>query len=316
MKKLIAATLVLALLASVGIQAAWASPPAADPIIHIVQWGENLTSIAWKYGTTISAIVQANNIANQNWVYAGQRLVIPVYTPSPAPSGSAYVVRSGDTLTGIAYKYGVTINALVSANHIVNPHQIYPGQKLVIPGWYPAPSPVSSGDTYYTVVRGDTLAKIAVRFGVSIWSIVQANNIANPNVIEVGQQLYIPKAGSVSSESTISSESESTVSSESALGCDNLTSPKPDDKLSGLVEVKGTANLDSFWYYKLEFHKDSLDDWHYIAGAEEVVENGTLGTWNTWTVSDGTYLFRLVVVDRMGNYPPPCEIPVRVSNHP
>lgn len=53
------------------------SVPTTQPRIHIVQWGETLTSIAFRYGTTVEAIVRANNLPNPNFIYAGQRLVIP-----------------------------------------------------------------------------------------------------------------------------------------------------------------------------------------------------------------------------------------------
>jgi hypothetical protein len=83
-----------------------------------------------------------------------------------------------------------------------------------------------------------------------------------------------------------------------------------------VIQAWGTADLASFGYYKLEYRKEGLDEWHYITGANNPVDNGALGTWDTRTVSDGRYVFRLVVVDRTGNYPPPCEIVVSVKNTP
>lgn len=291
--------------------AARADVPPANPLVHIVQWGENLTWIAARYGTTVEAIMRANGIANPNRIYAGQRLIVPGAgtAPGPAPSGSVYVVRYGDTLSGIAYRFGVSINAIVRANNLLNPNWIYAGQRLVIPGTSPAPAPASGG-TYYTVQRGDTLAKIAVRFGVRIWDIVTANHIANPNVIYAGQRLYIPKA----------TGSAGTSSGGSNPGCDHLTWPRAGARLSGTVQVRGTAKIDSssaldrMWYYKLEYRRDGLDEWHYLTGGEKPVVNGLLGEWNTRQVVNGRYTFRLVIVDMTGNYPPPCEIPVTVSN--
>ena len=135
MKKVLVGLLACALLVSLGAQAAWAGPLHSNPIIHIVQWGENLTNIAYRYGTTIRAIMLANGIVNQNRIYAGQRLVIPgaAPAPAPAPSGCRYVVRYGDTLSGIAYKYGVSISSIMRANSILNPSLIYAGQTLIIP---------------------------------------------------------------------------------------------------------------------------------------------------------------------------------------
>jgi LysM repeat protein len=150
--------------------------------------------------------------------------------------------------------------------------------------------------------QGDTLAKIAVRFGVSIWSIVKANNIANPNVIYPGRRLWIP-AGTTTGPVQ-----------PGRPGCEHLTSPQAGAVLAGIVEARGTADLTNFWYYKLEFRKDGLDEWHYITGSETPVHSGSLGNWDTRPLANGGYTFRLVVVDRTGNYPPACEIPVQVRN--
>lgn len=169
----------------------WAAPPQNGPIIHIVQWGENLTGIAARYGVTIEAITAANNIANPNRIYVGQRLVIPLPPgPTEAPAGTVrHVVQSGDTLSSLAVRYRTTVEAIVQLNRLVNPSYIYVGQILLIP---------SSGGTlpekgfYYTVRPGDTLANIAYRYGVSSWTLAQINNLANPALIVVGQTLYIP----------------------------------------------------------------------------------------------------------------------------
>jgi LysM repeat protein len=316
MKRILLGVSLCALLVTLGAAPVWAASPPANPIVHFVQWGENLTSIARRYGTTIQAIVRANHIANPSRIYAGQRLIIPGVMPAPSPApagGRLYVVRYGDTLSGIAYRFGVSFSAIVRANGIANPNCIYAGQRLLIPCDAPydphheKPYDPHHG-AYYVVRRGDTLAKIAWRFGVGIWAIVRANNIANPNVIYVGQRLYIPKAAlPVPQPKPIKPTKP---------GCEHLTWPREGAWLSGVVEAWGTADIEDFGYYKLEFRKDGLDEWHYITGAEDPVEDGSLGTWDTETVSDGTYIFRLVIVDRMGNYPPPCEIAVHVNNDP
>ena len=161
-------------------------------VIHIVRWGENLTTIAARYGVTVQAIVQANGLANPNWIYVGQRLVIPT-TPPPAPQPSGTVIRHviqrGDTLSALAVRYGCTISAIVQANRLINPSYIWVGQVLLIPS---GGSTVPAQGVYYRVRAGDTLARIAYRYGVSSWAVAQANNLYNPSLIHVGQLLLIP----------------------------------------------------------------------------------------------------------------------------
>jgi LysM repeat protein len=111
-----------------------------------------------------------------------------------APSEASYlthVVRPGENLYRIALRYGTSVSALAAANHISNPNLIYVGQRLIIPsGHFPVPAPCVQ--TKYYVRPGDNLYRIALRFGVSVQSIVAANGIVNPNRIFVGQRLIIP----------------------------------------------------------------------------------------------------------------------------
>lgn len=103
--------------------------------------------------------------------------------PKPQPSGQVYVVQSGDALSLIAQRHGVTTAALAAANGIANPNIIHPGQRLTIP---------SGGQRTYEVQRGDTLSGIGEKFGVSWQAIRDANGISNANIIHPGQRLVIP----------------------------------------------------------------------------------------------------------------------------
>ena len=100
---------------------------------HVVQWGENLTRIARRYGTSIWAIAQANGIWNVNYIRAGQVLVIPGWSPAPGPAPAYYIVQRGDTLSVIAWRFGTTVWALAQANGLWNPNLIYVRQRLYIP---------------------------------------------------------------------------------------------------------------------------------------------------------------------------------------
>ena len=137
----------------------------------------------------------------------------PEPTPAPAPSQQQeYRVVAGDTLSKIAAKFGVSSSLLQSFNKISNPNLIRIGQKILIPGVVvdqpepapaptpapepePAPEPVAPApapQVEYRVQSGDTLLRIAYKFGISTKALQDFNSITNPNRISIGQLLKIP----------------------------------------------------------------------------------------------------------------------------
>jgi lysozyme len=168
---------------------------------YTVQWGDTLSGIAAYCGTTVSAIKLANPGLGY-WVYAGQVLQLPGAAWDNGNGYSTYVVARGDTLKIIAARYGVTVSALANQNGIYNYNLIYVGQRLTIPGsgtYTPPPYyPPTSGSTY-VIQRGDTLRKLAYRWGVTTNAILAVNSqIYNPSLIYVGQVINIPSGGSSS----------------------------------------------------------------------------------------------------------------------
>jgi LysM repeat protein len=122
---------------------------AASPGFVVVRWGDTLAAIAARNGTTIQALMRTNSLPNPNFVYAGQRLVIPASSSVPISlpfTGSVYTVNAGDTLVTIAAKFGTTTDGMMRANGLYNPNFIYIGQRLNIPGRgvLPAPQPSSA----------------------------------------------------------------------------------------------------------------------------------------------------------------------------
>ena len=105
----------------------------------------------------------------------------------PSKSEIIYTVVSGDTLSGIASKYGTTYQKLAEYNNISDPNKIYPGQQIKIPGT----GSQGSSAVYYTVVSGDNLTKIANKYGTTVNQLVSWNNISNPNLIYPGQKLRV-----------------------------------------------------------------------------------------------------------------------------
>lgn len=92
-----------------------------------------------------------------------------------------HIVAKGETLSGIASKYGTTYQALAKYNGIANPNIIHVGQKIKVPS------------EFYIVKAGDTLSQIAAIYGTTYQALAKYNNISNPNVIHVGQKIRIPQ---------------------------------------------------------------------------------------------------------------------------
>ncbi len=94
-----------------------------------------------------------------------------------------------------------------------------------------------------------------------------------------------------------------------------ITSPGVNAVLNGNVEIRGSASIENFGYYKFEFKSlSTADEWHHVYTNEQPVGDGVLGYWNVAPLPAGEYLFQLVVVDATGNYPPPCQVRVNVEH--
>ena len=168
---------------------------------YTIQRGDSLGSIAQKFDVTTAAILAVNpSITNPDVLAVGQQIKLPAgpSVSAPATSGESsgqqiHVVQRGETLSSIARRYGVTMAAMQQANNLANPDKIIVGQELVVPAGGSAAPAASTGQTRnYTVQRGDTMSSIAVKFGVTVAALQNANGITNPDKITVGQVLKIP----------------------------------------------------------------------------------------------------------------------------
>jgi hypothetical protein len=92
----------------------------------------------------------------------------------------------------------------------------------------------------------------------------------------------------------------------------NLTFPSPGQEVRDTVELKGTVKIENFGFYKYEVSPQGSDTWATISAGREVVDNGTLGLWDTSVVTPGDYQLRLIAVDNQGDATTPCIVPVRV----
>jgi LysM repeat protein len=123
-------------------------------------------------------------------VIAAMLAILPLALVGHAAGDQKHTVVAGDTLWDLAATYAVSISDIANLNGIEDPGMIIVGDELLIPG-APAPEQPPTGNTY-TVKPGENLSEIANRYGLSANDLAAANNLENPRLILVGQQLTIP----------------------------------------------------------------------------------------------------------------------------
>ena len=158
-------------------------------IVHIVQPGDSLNNIEKKYSTTSSAIRYWNQLEHNGRLKVGRKLVIWKERPRNQNAITYYTIHHGDTLSGIATRFGTSIKELKEWNATIgNDNQIYPNQKLMVYR--------GGGIRYYNVQKGDTLSAIAARFNIKLSDLKQWNHsLENAKYLYPEQRLVIAKNG-------------------------------------------------------------------------------------------------------------------------
>ena len=207
--------------------------------------GDTLRKIAERCGTTVSALQRANpEIGSGNLIYPGQVLLLPGTILGTDGGYLIYIVSRGDTVKGLAARFGSTVDLIVAHNpDVKNANLIYEGQRLTIyvstPGGNPPPPP--AGQTYY-VQKGDTLRKIASKFSTTVDELLKINTqITNPNLIYVGQAINIP-AG-VSTYIVQKGDTLRIIANRYGTTVENLLSLNPNIKNANLIYVGQVLNV-------------------------------------------------------------------------
>jgi len=172
---------------------------------HTVRRGQTLSYIARKYGTSVSALISANNIRNKNQLKVGQVLKIPTSNYYAAATVSSdqdivtHTVKKGETLSEIGEQYGISVSKIRSLNNLYGKRFIYPGQRLKIPVKKTQTTQYSStpsGKTkiIHVVKKGETLGEIADAYKVGLSNLRAWNNLYGSRFIYPGQKIVIYKS--------------------------------------------------------------------------------------------------------------------------
>lgn len=188
------------------------APTEAPPATYTVQPGDSIAAIATRFGLRTVDVLTANGLGWRSVIYPGQVLSLtgsaapsaPATSPSPVVTTTTHAVVAGDTVFGIAQRYGTTVDAVLAANGLTRASVIYPGQQLALTGApapaaqapaAPAAAPASApGGRTHTIVPGDTLFELARTYSTTVAQLYALNGLTAESIIYPGQSLVVAAA--------------------------------------------------------------------------------------------------------------------------
>lgn len=291
------------------------SAPATDTSAADTQYtvasGDYLTGIADRLGVSIRALLTANQLSLNSLIFPGMKLIVPAggklptatrtpKAPSKAPAKApaaakpaTYTVESGDSLSGIAQSFGVSLTSLLATNRLSSSSLIYPGMALTLPKGakqpaaapLAAPKPTASKPTpKYTVVAGDYLGGIAQKLGVSLPSLLAANSLSVSSTITPGMALVVPAGGHLP-EATVSTAGDASLSKDvrTVLAFARAQIGKPYK-----FNTAGPNTFDCSGLVLAAYAEIGTDLPHY-SGAQ--IAFGTVVDWTTEAIRPGDLVF-------------------------
>ena len=160
------------------------------PLVHIVEAGETLSSIAQLYNTTVALLQQLNSISDPSLLYVGQELVIPGGGGDQV--AAVHIVQVGESLLGLAAAYSTTVESLAADNRLVKVEDVGAGQSLNIMSRTGTAEPIALTGLTYTVQPGDILLSVAAEYGLSLAEISAVNELPYPAYLIPNQRLFLP----------------------------------------------------------------------------------------------------------------------------
>lgn len=275
--------------------------------VHTVQAGEYLESIAYMYGVTVDELMAWNGLTS-TWLDVGDQLVLygdASVTPSynydydtSATYSGWYTIQPGDTLSGIAAVYGISVSELMAYNGL-GTDWLIAGNTLNVPNGpvnYTAPSATTQAnavDGAHIVQSGDILSSIALTYGVTVDELRAWNNLSS-DWLDVGDVIYVvPTGGPV--QTTPSKDSGTETDSDADTTTDSESTTEEENGENGTINL---ANLpeaarprthtvavgENVWRIAEQYNisADSLRNWNnlendtLIVGTELFVSNPAL----------------------------------------
>ena len=202
------------------------------PTTYTVRQGDTVSAIAARYGLSAQEVLVRNGLGWNTIIHPGQTLHLastpavqaaPARTTTTSATGS-YHVRSGDTVSGIASRIGVSTQSLLRANNLSQRSVIYPGQTLRVPSASapsapsaaapsrPAVATSASSSGHVKIASGDTIASIAAAHHVSVKALLAANGLSYTSTIYAGKTLVLPGATATAAVSTSTGSTGASVS--------------------------------------------------------------------------------------------------------
>jgi murein DD-endopeptidase MepM/ murein hydrolase activator NlpD len=178
----------------------------AEPIVYSVKAGDNLWNISLKYGVSVEAIIEVNNLRDKDLLSLSQKLEIPAIGGGVSNSNQkqepiivTYTVVKGDTLWSISQRYDVKMSSIISTNNLKEISRLSIGQEFKIPitnmdiakaeGYN---QEAAAEEIIYYVEKGESLWSISHDYNVKLESIIAANSITDASKISAGKRLIIP----------------------------------------------------------------------------------------------------------------------------
>lgn len=177
-------------------------PKEPTVVTYKVRPGDNLTLIAKRSNTTVAQIRKDSNIKG-DLIYPGQIIKVKYYPKGSKAAlaeqakATTYTVKRGDSISSIAARNGISTAALLKANNLTSKQatRIQPGRKLTIPAkGSSAKASEPAQSTIHTVKRGESISRIASRYGITPEELLKANNMTKKQAdhIQAGRKLTIP----------------------------------------------------------------------------------------------------------------------------